>query len=76
MSDVQDELNFKPLDSSIEEIIRGTPALADCKTLDAIHAATALYFRRFVEGPFEIVTIDKRMTQLAGKLGFQVQPSV
>jgi predicted nucleic acid-binding protein len=71
LSDVLDELNFKPVDSSIEEIIRDTPALADCRTLDAIHVATALHFKTFAEGPFEFVTLDKRMKQLAKKVGHE-----
>lgn len=70
-----DALSFKAVDGSIEEIIRLTPALADCRTLDAIHLATALQFRPYVEGSLEIVTLDRRMRLLAGKLGFQVQPS-
>ena len=70
-----DVLNFKAIDGSIEEIIRSTPALADCRTLDAIHVSTALYFKPYVEGSLEIVTLDRRMRQLAGKLGLQVQPS-
>jgi predicted nucleic acid-binding protein len=75
LSDVLDELNFKPVDSSIEMIIRDTPALAGCRTLDAIHVATAMHFRPYAEGPLEIVSLDSRMRRVAGKLGFQVQPS-
>jgi predicted nucleic acid-binding protein len=70
-----DALDFKAIDDSIEEIIRLTPALADCRTLDAIHVATALHFKPYVEGSLEIVTLDRRMKHLAMKLGFQVQPS-
>jgi predicted nucleic acid-binding protein len=70
-----DALDFKTIDHSIEEIIRLTPALADCRTLDAIHVATALHFKPFVEGALEIVTLDRRMRQTARKLGFEVLPS-
>jgi predicted nucleic acid-binding protein len=75
LSEVLDGLNFKTVDASIEEIIQRTPALADCRTLDAIHVATALHFRTYVEGSLEIVTLDGKMRQLAGTLGFQVRPS-
>jgi len=75
LSPFMDALNFKAVDGSIEEIIRLTPALADCRTLDAIHVATALHFKPNVESPLEIVTLDKRMRQLALRVGFQVQPS-
>ena len=74
LSGFLDALNFKAIDRSIEELIRLTPALADCRTLDAIHVATALHFKPYVEGPLEIVTLDRRMKQLAEKMGFQVQP--
>ena len=76
LSGLLDALNFKAIDEAIEKIILLNPALADCRTLDAIHVATALHFKPYVEGPLEIVTLDKRMKQLAGKLGFQVQPPV
>jgi predicted nucleic acid-binding protein len=75
MAQFLDGMNFKAIDGSIEEVIKLTPALADCGTLDAIHIATALHVRTFIDGPFEIVTLDKRMKQLAKKVGFQVQPS-
>jgi predicted nucleic acid-binding protein len=70
-----DALNLKPVDGAIEEIIHLTPALAGCRTLDAIHVATALHFKPYVKGSLEIVTLDRRMKQLAVKMGFQVQPS-
>ncbi len=74
LSGFLDSLNFKAIDGSIEEVIRLTPALANCRTLDAIHVATALHFKPYVEGPLEVVTLDRRMKQLAEKMGFQVQP--
>ena len=69
------EFNFKAIDGSIEEIVRLTPALADCRALDAIHIATALHFKPFAESSLEIVTLDRRMRHLAGTLGFQVLPA-
>lgn len=60
---------------AIEELIHLTPALADCRTLDAIHVATALHFKPYGEDPLEVVTLDRRMKQLAVTLGFKVQPS-
>jgi len=75
LSEVLDTLSFKTIDASIEEIIQSTPALADCRALDAIHVATALLFKTYVQGSVEIVTLDKRMKQLAGRLGFHVLPA-
>ncbi len=68
------EVTFKPVDQSIEEIVRSTPILAECRTLDAIHVATALHFQPFSEGRFEIVTLDKRMKEVAGRLGLKAVP--
>ena len=67
-------LNFMTVDLSIEAIVRETPALAECRTLDAIHLATALRFRRVEEGALEIVTLDRRMGVLARKLGLVAVP--
>jgi hypothetical protein len=69
-----DAPNFKAIDGAIEEIIRLTPALADCRTLDAIHITTVLHFKPYVEGSLEIVTLARTMKPLAMKLEFQVQP--
>jgi predicted nucleic acid-binding protein len=70
-----EEVTFKALDRSIEEIVRNTPSLAECRTLDAIHVATALHFRPSAEGPFEVVTLDKGMKNVARRLGLTVSPA-
>lgn len=67
-------LNFMEIDRSIEAAVRETPALAECRTLDAIHLAAALRFRGGGEDALEIVTIDKRMASVARKLGLAVHP--
>jgi predicted nucleic acid-binding protein len=69
-----DAMSFRIVDDSIEEIIRATPDLSDCRTLDAIHLATALYFKPHVDEPIGIVTLDRRMRSLAERLGFAVLP--
>ncbi|MGA2643030.1 MAG: hypothetical protein ABSG21_19270 [Spirochaetia bacterium] len=75
LSGFLDALNFKAIDGSIEEIIRLTPALSDCRTPDTIHVATALHFRPYVDDSLEIVTRDKKMRLLGEKLGFLVLPT-
>ena len=67
-------ITFKMLDESIEDIIRATPELSNCRTLDAIHLATAMYFRPHLDDLLTVVTLDERMSALAKKLGFAVQP--
>ena len=68
-------LTFKIMDASIEDLIRLTPMLSDCRALDAIHLATALYFRSNLDEQIGIVTHDRRMAALARKLGFSVFPA-
>ena len=68
------DFDLKVVDRSIEEIIRSTPVLAGCRTLDAIHLATALHFKPAVEGELEVVTLDRTMRSVARKLGFTVRP--
>jgi predicted nucleic acid-binding protein len=68
------DFDLKVVDRSIEEIIRSTPVLAECRTLDAIHLATALHFKPAVEGELEVVTLDRTMRSVARKLGLSVRP--
>ena len=68
------EVVCKRLDDEIEEIVRGTSDLSDCRTLDAIHLATALYFQPHHDEPINIVTLDRRMREVATRLGFTILP--
>ena len=68
------DFDLKMVDRSIEEVIRASPILADCRTLDAIHLATALHFRTAIKGGFEVVTLDKRMGAVARQLGLRATP--
>lgn len=73
------DFDLKAVDRSIEEIIRNTPVLAECRALDAIHLATALHFKpaveSAVEGGLEVVTLDRKMGAVARKLGLTVLPA-
>ncbi len=44
-------INFKIMDALVEETIRDNPILADCRSLDAIHLAAALYFKPHLGSP-------------------------
>ena len=67
-------INLKLIDDSIEEIIRKNTSLTGCRSLDAIHLATALYFRPHLEETLYISSLDKRMRAIAAKLGFKLFP--
>ena len=69
-------MHIKYIDSSIEDIIRDTEQLADCRTLDAVHLATALYFGAHSSELLAICTLDHRMRLTAAKIGFSVIPDI
>jgi predicted nucleic acid-binding protein len=75
LSKFTDSITFKLLDESIEDLIHSTPELSNCRTLDAIHLATAMYFRPHLDDPLTVVTLDERMSALAKKMGFAVHPA-
>ncbi len=68
-------LEYKRIDDDILDIIRKNAFLANCRSLDAIHVATALYFKPYQDEPIQIVTLDSRMRETAGKAGFTVLPA-
>ena len=70
-----EELECKRIDDDILDIIRKNAFLANCRSLDAIHVATALYFKPYQDEHIQIVTLDSRMRETAGKAGFVVLPS-
>jgi predicted nucleic acid-binding protein len=57
------------------EALDREPALAECRTLDALHLATALYLRERASEGFRLVTFDDRMRQTGLKLGLEVGPA-
>jgi predicted nucleic acid-binding protein len=59
---------------SITDLIEREPRLAGCRTLDAVHLATALYFRPHLDEPLYICTLARRLRAAAVKLGFEVRP--
>lgn len=68
------QTTFKSIDEAIEAVVRGERRLADCRTLDAIHMATALYFSPHLDEPLVVCTFDRRLRRVATALGFAVSP--
>jgi hypothetical protein len=69
-----DRITFKTMDPSIEEVVRGETSLSGCRTLDAIHLATALYFAPHLDGPLIVCSFDARLRAAAGTLNLRVHP--
>lgn len=67
-----EEVTLKPLDAEVARIVRDTPALAACRSLDAAHLATALYFHAAAEGELELLTFDVRLARAAVAVGLTV----
>lgn len=67
-----DRIHMKHIDETIESIIFHEPVLAECRSLDAIHLATAVFFQKYTSRPLLIATLDTRMRETAMKLGFKV----
>lgn len=66
----------KPVDDDVVAILRLERRLAPCRTLDALHLATAMYFQRQVDQPLAICSLDRRMRAVASSLGFMVKPGL
>ena len=67
------EVNFRIIDEDIENIIVLRKEIAKCKTLDAIHIATALEFSSLIPtSDFYLYTFDKNMSDLAKSFKFKI----
>ncbi len=66
------EVTLAQVDEALLETLESEPALAECRTLDALHLCTALRFREELDGRLDLVTLDERMALVAARLGFQV----
>jgi predicted nucleic acid-binding protein len=69
------DLTAKHVDGEILSVVRAESGLADCRTLDAIHVATALYFKSKSEESLTLVSFDDRMRETAKSLGLNVLPA-
>lgn len=66
------EVNFRIIDEDVEKVIFLKRELAQCRTLDAIHLATAWELSKIVQSSdFSLFTFDKEMADLAKSLKFQ-----
>lgn len=68
-------VQIMPVDGRILEIMKARTELADCKTMDALHLATALHFSTKGDEELVVVSLDERMRQTAKKLKLEVLPA-
>jgi predicted nucleic acid-binding protein len=71
-----DEINIRIIDQDIYNTIELKKQLSKCRSLDAIHIATALEFETLEtsEDRFIICTYDKNMHSVAKEIGMNVFP--
>jgi predicted nucleic acid-binding protein len=72
LSSVLAEVTLKHVDDDVARIVRATPKLARCRSLDAVHLATALHFAGLSDEPTVMVTFDARMAEVAASVGLKV----
>ena len=67
-------VTLKNHDAEVGQFLREEKRLGLCRTLDAIHLATALLFQEQFETPLTICALDEQMRAVARDLGFLVAP--
>ncbi len=67
-------VSLKNHDEEVNRYLRNEKRLGLCRTLDAIHLATALLFQEQFDSPLTICSLDKQMREVAANLGFPVAP--
>ncbi|GHV87744.1 hypothetical protein AGMMS50267_01040 [Spirochaetia bacterium] len=60
-----DEIEYMPIDETLETAVSSNKELAGCRTLDAIHIATALEYRNLENENIRLYTFDTEMHKLA-----------
>lgn len=75
IADRLETVTLTAFDSKILPIIRAEKLLAACRSLDAIHIATAIYLRDNTGEEIKIASFDSRLRETAIKLNFDVLPT-
>ena len=58
--------------AAISDRIRNEPRLALCRTLDAIHVASALWFQESTGVGVRVATLDRRLAEVAEAVGLEL----
>jgi len=72
LNDLLNDVFYKPIEEPFGNSIAKNKRLAGCRSLDAIHLATALYFRESArEQNIILCSFDKNMLRVAKEFGFE-----
>ncbi len=70
----RESMIVREVDEEIVTILRQTESLAGCRSLDALHLATALLFQQHLDEPLRLCSLDARMREVGTRLSFHVVP--
>ncbi len=69
-----DGVTIREVDSDVLAILRQLPDLSSCRSLDAIHLATATLFQQHLDEPLKLCTLDQRMRAAGKRMKLAVVP--
>lgn len=69
------EMTIERVDAEVLEVLRAEAKLADCRTMDALHLATALLYRERADDRLVVISFDQRMRETAAKVALPVVPA-
>jgi predicted nucleic acid-binding protein len=72
LAEIIEEVALKNVDAEVLHLVRSTPDLSRCRSLDAVHLATALHFAERSDEPLVVATFDARMAEVAAAVGLRV----
>ena len=68
------EVSLRTVDAGIIGVLASEAHLSGCRTLDVLHLATALDFKRRTGIEPVFCSLDQRLRSIATDLGFRLQP--
>jgi predicted nucleic acid-binding protein len=75
LATVRDGLIVRDVDDEVLEVLRRSDGFGECRALDALHLATAIFFRMHLDEPLVVCTFDRRMQDLAVQQGLAIAPN-
>ena len=67
-------MTIRQVDGDVLDVLRRLPGLSSCRSLDALHLATAMLFQQHTDVPLKICAFDDGMRNAAQQLNLVVVP--
>lgn len=72
LKELLSECSLMKIDENIQSVIELKKEIADCRSLDGIHVATAIYLKDVMHSSnFAFYSFDNRVNEVAGKFGLR-----